>query len=128
MQEAWYAKLKESGFEDAEEMIAGEMVLKQVAEHVYRGAEPEVISAKEDYFRILRDNVRRCVFRSKTDRIILLLRADGAKMNQIADTLMLLGKRRCRMTVRMTIRKYEMEWGIRKYSPKQLNKKVQRSA
>ncbi len=36
MQRAWYAKLEAAGFEDVEELIAGEMVLRQTAAHPYK--------------------------------------------------------------------------------------------
>ncbi len=128
MQQDWYAKLAEGGFEDAEELIGGELMLKQIAGHAYRDADDVQIECKESYFRLLSGNVKQERFRSKTDRIILLLRSDGAKIQQIVDTLMFLGKRRCRASIRFIIRKYEMRWGMRQYSPKQLNKKVERSA
>ncbi len=130
MQEAWYAKLREEGFEDAEELVAGEMMLKQSASHPLRHTDELRLETVGTYFDQLSESVKHEEFRSKTDRIILLLRADGAKIQQIVDTLVFLGKRRCRRTVRCTIRRYEMEWGLREYTPSQLNKResVKRSA
>lgn len=121
LQAEWYAKLKVSGFQDAEVLIDGEPLLRQGADHPYRYSEPTARVCKEAYFRILSEYVRQAPFRNKTDRIILVLRAEGAKIQQICDTLAFLGRGRYRGTIRYTIRKYEMQWGIRRYSPKELN-------
>lgn len=128
MQQAWYAKLKTDGFVDAEEMIAGEMLLKQSATHPYRGLDCLSIGYKEDYFRFMSQRAQDNEFQSEVDRTIVTMFAEGSKIKSIVQTLHSEGKPRCRGTVRFTIRKYEMEWGLKDYSPKQLNKRVQRTA
>lgn len=122
LQAAWYERLAKDGFEDAEELVAGEMVLKQVAAHPYRTADELGITTKESYYRLLGQNVQQSNFQSDIDRLILTMFAEGAKMKKIGDALRTMGHRRCRNTICFTIRKYEMRWGLRSYTPKQLNR------
>lgn len=129
LQLAWYAKLESEGFDDAEELIGGELRLKQSATHPIRHVRSLFdFSTKEAYFSELGSLVQGHIFHNNVDRIILTMFADGEKISRIVQALEELGSRRCRMTVRMTIRKYEMAWGMRQYTPKQLNKKLPRTA
>lgn len=122
MQRAWYDKLAEEGFQDAEELISGEMVLRQIAAHPYRGQDELSISTKEDYYRILGQKLEEASFKNDVDRMILSFFAIGTKIQRIIEILQREGKTRCRGTIRFTIRKYEMKWGLRAYTPKQLNR------
>ncbi len=121
LQAAWYGVLRESGFEDAEELVAGQLVLRQKASHPYRGADPLTRDCKEAYYNFVAQKVQETVFTRDIDRIILAMHADGKKIRHICDELESLGKRRCRGTIRYRIRVYEMRWGLRQYTPKQLN-------
>lgn len=114
MQQAWYAKLKAEGFEDAEEMIAGEMVLRQIAAHPYRDLNHLSITTKEAYYRILGQRVQGSAFDNDIDRVIMTMLAGGSKRKRIIEELKSQGKSRCRETIRVIIRKYEMIWGLRK--------------
>ncbi len=125
LQKAWYRRLEESGFTDAEEMIAGELVLRQTAHHVYRGTDEITRGTKEDYFRVMASLVQEAEFSCEVDRIIMTRYAEGKKIKVILEELASMGKRRCRGTIRYKIRTYEMKWGMREYTPRQLNKKVQ---
>ncbi len=124
LQQAWYARLEKDGFRDAEEIINGEYVLKQIAAHPYRGMGHLAIQTKEAYYRLLGLQVQSGEFASEIDRLILTMFADGRRIKDIVGALASLGTPRCRRTVRVTIRKYEMRWGLREYTPGQLNKKV----
>ncbi len=124
LQEAWYQRLEAEGFKDAEETVAGELVLRQIAAHPYRGTEPLERETKERYFRFLAQQVQEAEFKSEVDRIILIKHAEGEKIKRICEELNKQGQARCRGTIRFTIRKYEMRWGLRQYTAKQLNKKV----
>lgn len=110
-------------------MIGSELVLTQSANHPYKDADDLQRTAKESYFRLVAQLVHETVFQTAVDRIIMTMFADGARMKEIVAALerrippCFIERRRCRMTVRMTIRRYEMEWGIREYSPRQLNKR-----
>ncbi len=126
LQKAWYRRLEDEGFADAEEMIAGELVLKQTAQHCYRGTDEITRESKEGYFRLMASLVQEAEFTSEVDKIILTRYAEGKKIKVILEELTSMGKRRCRGTIRYKIRTYEMRWGMREYTPQQLNKKVQR--
>ncbi len=121
LQQAWYGRLKAEGFQDAEEVIAGELLLKQVAAHPYRGADDLTRSTKEDYFRVMAQAVQDAEFDSEVDRLILTAYAEGKKIKAICDELAGMGQTRGRATVRYKVRLYEMRWGMREYSPRELN-------
>ncbi len=124
LQAEWYARLKAYGFEDAEEIVGDEMKLKQTAEHVYRGLEELQITNKEAYYAFVSQKVQETVFQSDVDRLILLRHAEGRRIKHICEELVDMGKGRCRETIRFKIRIYQMKWGIRKFTPKQLNRRV----
>lgn len=131
MQEAWYKRLESEGFQDAEELKNGQLILKQSAAHPYRWAKTEgERQCKEDYYRAIADCAQRSSFSSLTDRLIMTWHAEGKSQKAIRENLYWLGFKKwrnaiiCRHTIRFTIRKYEMAWGIRQYTAKQLNKKV----
>lgn len=128
LQRAWYAKLREHGFDDAEEMVADEMRLKQSATFPYRHVDELGITTKETYYSLLSQYVQESVFQNDIDHLIMSMFAEGSKIKRIVEALEKRGEARCRGTVRYTIRKYEMKWGMKDYSPKQLNKKVPRTA
>lgn len=123
LQRAWYQRLKREGFQDAEELVAGELMLKQTAAHPYRGLDHLAIAAKEAYYRLMLQAVQKGEFRSEIDRLILAMWADGHKICVICRALKAMGSSRNRHTVLYTIRKYEMEWGLREYTPRQLNRR-----
>lgn len=121
LQEAWYRLLKATGFEDHEEMIQEEMLLKQNAEHNYQQAEPLEINTRVAYYHFIAQKVQETVFTSAIDQIILVKHAEGLSHKGIGEELQRLGTSRNRNTIRYRIRLYEMKWGIRNYTPKQLN-------
>jgi hypothetical protein len=124
LQQAWYRRLKAEGFQDAEEFIAGELVLKQSAANCYRGADQTMRVSKEAYYMFVSQQVEQTIFESDVDQLILRMHAEGKKKKHICEQLASIGKRRCRNTVTFRIRIYEMRWGIRAYTPKQLNRKA----
>jgi hypothetical protein len=123
LQRAWYARLEKEGFRDAEEQIGGEFVLKQIAAHPYRGMDHLAIQTKEAYYRLLGLQIQNGEFANEVDRLIVTMFAEGHKIKRIHEALVKQGTQRSRGTIRFTIRKYEMKWGLREYTPKQLNKK-----
>ena len=124
LQAEWYARLKACGFQDAEELVGEEMQLKQTAEHVYRGLEELQITNKEAYYAFVSQKVQETVFQSDVDRLILVRHAEGRKIRHICEELVDMGKGRCRETIRFKIRIYQMKWGIRKWTPRQMNQRV----
>ncbi len=123
LQEAWYQRLTESGFQDAEELVAGELVLKQTSANG-RSRDELTRTDKEDYYTAISQKVQETVFTSDVDRIILVRYSEGRKIKHICEELATLGQRRCRETIRFKVRIYEMAWGLRQYTPRQLHRKV----
>ena len=123
LQADWYQRLEDEGFEDIEEMICGDMMLRQIASHAYRDLDPLEITSKEAYYRLLGQHILVEPFQNDVDKLILTMFAEGAKIKRIREALITRGKGRCRNTITFTIRKYEMRWGMREYTTKQLNRK-----
>lgn len=121
LQAAWYKRLEEEGFDDAEEMVGGKMVLKQTA---LRGAAEVVMISNEAYYNFVSRKVKETVFSREIDRLILERHAEGARPFEIMNDLIELGYNPCRTTVRVRIRVFETKWGIRQYTRKQLNLRV----
>ncbi len=123
LQRAWYQRLEKEGFQDAEQLVGDQLVLKQIAAHPYRNEDQLGRTIKEAYFRLLGQEIQKAIFKSEVDRLILTMFADGHTYRAICRALDNLGTPRHRKTVRFTIRKYEMAWGLREYTPQQLNRK-----
>lgn len=124
LQQQWYKRLEESGFEDAEEMVGGELCLKQTAASAYKALDDITRKSKEAYFVFVAQKVEETVFTSTVDRIILSGHASGKKICHIVKDLESNGVRRGRDTVRWKIRTYEMKWGLRTYTPRELHRRV----
>ncbi len=121
LQEEWYDKLKKTGFEDIEKNYRGNNFLKN---HRYPNLDPDAIT----YF----DNIlffadaANTIFKKPADKIIMQLHGQGMGINDIIQALSLYGIKRARNSVRIIIRRYEMAWGIKEYTRKQLNLKEMR--
>lgn len=125
LQKAWYERLEAEGFKDVERIIGDDSVLRLSAAAPYRDVpDPFNREMQELYYVVLGQKVHEAEFKNEVDRLILTWYADGRKINFICDELRKLGETRYRGTIRYTIRKYEMKWGMRKYTHHQLNKKV----
>lgn len=123
LQLSWYQRLEKEGFQDAEKMVNDELVLKQNAEYVYRKVDSLGVASKEAYYFLLGKCVHNSEFESEADRLIMVMFAQGSALKLIGQALKKQGMPRCRLTIRVTIRKYEMIWGLREYTRKQLNKR-----
>lgn len=122
LQGAWYQRLADEGFTDVEEMVGTEMRLKKTIATVCVG---EIVwRDREAYYNFVSQKAHDTVFTSDVDRLILTLHAEGKKIKHICEELVSIGKQRTRHTVRFKIRIYEMQWGLRHYTPRQLNRKV----
>lgn len=119
LQAEWYKKLRESGFEDIEEVKYGDIVLKRFPERhthkIFNNWE-----AKSDYFAAMgtRINDPKTKFRNKIDKIILKLHSAGISHLEIVDVLKDLGICKHRNTVRNIIWRYQWEWKLRLKPPK----------
>lgn len=126
LQKHWYKILEESGFEDIERVVGGELVLKQYAAHNLWDSHPLDREMEEEYFRIVshHTNDETTAFRNQVDKMILQMYSDGVKIKDIVQSLETNGVPRNRASVRYIIRRYEVAWNIKQYSPRQLNKKA----
>ena len=119
LQQKWYGILREAGFVDIE--ISG----KLWDLHKYYGAlHPVRRMAREQYYRLINlaiadESVK---FKSEIDRYIMHRHAEGTKINAIAQELDERDMSRSVRSIRVIIRRYEMAWGIRTYTPQQLNR------
>lgn len=123
LQKLWYKRLEEAGFQDAEQLRANEMLLKQRGDHplTHAGLDELAREHKAAYYTLLQQMVREWKFANEVDQWILEMYADGIAIKQICRILNEAGESRCRGTVRFVVRKYEMKWGLRVYTARQLN-------
>lgn len=129
LQKHWYELLAESGFKDIERIKEdGECVLIQAPGYWAvnnQKLEPrkDYVQAKTAYFRLLGlcANAAFTMFRNDIDEHILIRRSEGAQIKTIVEELAIMGTPRDRYSVRIIIRRYEMKWGLKYYTPKQLH-------
>lgn len=123
LQRHWYDVLEFLGFQDIEEFKRNELVLKQTAAYPFRNTDAFSNNIKEEYFRILAQKIydEGTVFVNEIDKYILCRHAEGARIKAIVDELTTRGTPRNRHSVRFIIRRYEVRWAIRTYTPSQLN-------
>ena len=119
----WEKRLEQEGLGDIEKSLGTKRALKQNSSNVYRQIDPIRREAKELYFRQLSSCLHTACFDCSVDRVVMVLRAQGAKIVEICRHLATLGMSRYRRTVRFIIRKYEDRWGIRSWRPEQLKKR-----
>lgn len=118
LQKHWYAILEQSGFKDIERMSNDNFILVSSAKACYRHNGDDVLRrAKEDYYRLLTHIVEdeKTVYKSEIDRYIMYRYSQGALIKDIVDELLSVGKKRDRKTVGTTIRRYEKNWGLKRY-------------
>lgn len=123
LQLEWYKRLEESEFKDAEKIIGEELELKQAAAYLFKGEDEPTWKAREAYFHLMSQQIHEAEFRCEIDEIIMTWHVAGQRIKSICEELDRKGMHRCRHTVRFTIRKYEMRWGLREYTRKQLNQR-----
>lgn len=128
LQKAWYVRLEEEGFQDVELHSGNELFLKRysfsIVDKRCKDWPLRCRQLREVYYALLSAKVHDAVFRNEVDELILVLYANGTKIKIIAEELEKLGKRRCRNAIRFIIRRYEVAWGIREYTPQQMNKYI----
>jgi hypothetical protein len=115
LQKQWYEKLKETGFKDIESQ-------GQTSTHGSPKLNEVLKKTLEDYWTLIRHKV--CddltTYRNEIDKYVLNRYAEGAKLTIIARELKNKKTPRHRQTIRDIIRRYEMIWQIRSYTPSQL--------
>lgn len=133
LQREWYQKLADSGFDDAEVLVNGEMHLVHRSFQLFftrpwkkkRKFSVDEINQIADYYMALRGFVEcpETEFRNEIDKIVMSKHAEGSKIKDIWLELKAYGKTRDRYSIRIIIRRYEMAWGLRCYTRKQLHRK-----
>lgn len=119
----WNSKLKSSGFVDSETDLQGDRALKQRATNSYRQADQLERESRLDYYMLLGNLVHNTNFNSEVDEIVMTLHADGFSIKEIMAEMGKKGFRRHRHTIRFIIKRWQMKWGIKHWSPKQMNLK-----
>lgn len=109
----WDKKLADSGFRDAEEFRNGEVVLKQQASNVYRGADEITREAKLEYFLQVSTYIHQTKFRTKIEEFILLQYADGKTRQETINALKKKGVKRTRQTLWRVLNRYLKQWGMK---------------
>lgn len=123
----WYQKLKSDGFIDLEKNYGNNHYdLKQVARYqlrkkISRGKFSfDQIGAHREYYLKLSQTAFSHIFPNKRDQIVLQMHAEGARVIEI---LKVLEKHEIychRQTIRYIIRRYEHQWQIKSWTPKQM--------
>lgn len=111
------------GFEDAEVDLKGDRALKQKASNSYRQAAELERESRLDYYCIVSNLAQNTKFHNILDEIVMVKHSDGATIKEIVDILKLKGISRDRKTIRYIIRRWQMNWGIKIWSPRQMNLK-----
>lgn len=123
LQDEWYRKLAESGFEDAEELIGTIWRLKNDSASYFRYTPVEVREAKIEYFEKIGECVEAESFDSERDMHVLKMWAAGDNIKTIEKKLSEKGYKNKREKIRFIIRKYENRWGIKYYCLSKLMKR-----
>lgn len=121
----WNKKLDESGFTDAEVELRDDRVLKQRATNSYRQASQLERESRLEYFVLLGQLAHNTSFNNELERFVMLKHAEGASIKEIVDEINQKGIGRDRKTIRYIIRRWQMKWGIKHWSLKQMNLKKQ---
>lgn len=138
----WNKKLEQSGFEDAEIELKHDRALRQRATNSYRQANQLERDSRLNYFRQISYFANNtsivngesglslfeyACFPNELEKIVMIRHSEGAAIKEIIDELKNIlqdvGDESRRKTVRFIIRKWQMKWGIRSWSLKQLNLK-----
>lgn len=122
LQQAWYQVLESEGFQDAEELIGDDMQLKLSHRNRRRYYRNQDVS--ELYFCIVSTMLHTTNFRNDVDRHVIEGHCQGKKAETICQELRERGTPRFRHAIRFIVRRYELRWGLRNWTPQQLGRKV----
>ena len=117
----WNKKLKDSGFNDQEIEIAGERVLNQRSTNAYKQATELERQCRLDYFRLLGYLANNTIFPNRLEQFILLSHAEGKTTPEIAEEMKTHGVIKNKRTIGFIIRRWQMRWGIKTWTLKQMN-------
>lgn len=123
LEDKWNKILTKSGLQDIEETKGNEKVLKQVSSHAYWRENGLTAESKLTYYNILSHKVQTEKFDSALDKLVMFMAAQGMSHASIVRILTSIGQKKHRTTVNFIIRRYEMEWGLKTWTLKQMNLK-----
>lgn len=123
LEDKWNKILDDSGFVDIEETKGKDRVLKQIANHAYWRSGKLAVKSKFEYYNSISQKVQIEKFDCGIDKLILVMASQGMSHASIVRILSSIGKRRYRATIRFIIRRYEMKWGLKSWTLKQMNLK-----
>lgn len=119
----WDQRLKDSGFIDSELEIKGDRVLKQRATNVYRQASQLERESRFEYYSFLGYLSHNTLFPNDLEKYVMVRHSEGATIKEIVHEISLRGISRDRKTIRYIIRRWQMKWGIRTWSLREMNLK-----
>lgn len=119
LEKEWDARLAEAGFRDAEKMIGADRKLKQgPCSGRYRQAKEQVRAAKIAYYEAMGAGFAKEVF---LEHKVMQDYVNGKTRIEIHRELIAAGLGIEYETIRFIIRRYEYKWGIKHYTPQQMN-------
>lgn len=121
MQRDWYARLAQDGFVDVEVF---QPYGRRHRHDLPRRVLALIAHERRVYHRFLAERLETALFAKPSDQIIMRMRSEGARINEICAKLEALGMPKHRHQVRFRIRIYEMKWGLRTYTPRQIGHKA----
>ena len=113
LQLVWNEKLKESGFKEE---------LENIASTSYGKASPLERETRLEYYLKVEECFNKTIFDDPAECIIMGLHAQGCDSREIGVKLLEAGISRHKRTILYTIKRYQMKWGIRSWTPKQMKK------
>lgn len=127
LRDKWYKRLKQVGFEDAEQVLDHDLVLKQFSANVlsrYAHGSGLELNAKVLYFQALSANLAEHPPEDEGERLILEMTSQGMLVPEMAPILKAKGLPYGRETIRYVVRRYETKWKIQTWTADKLRKKT----
>lgn len=135
----WDEILEQSGFKDIEVDLKEERVLKQNSFNCYKQSCELEVGSKIEYYSLLGNKTYNTdkisekdkelslfsyyMFPTEVEQVILCMHAEGALIEEIVQELKNKGQERNRKTIRHIIRRWQVKWGIKSWSLKEMNLK-----
>lgn len=121
IEEEWYKKLKDTGFQDIEYMKRGEQQLAQSCLNVYYQQNSISVDNKTSYFTAIRDKINEEPWNNQLHKLILSFHAEGvSKVETVKILKSQFNISIHRQTVMFIVRRYVHKWGIRFFTKEQM--------
>lgn len=119
----WNKKLAQSEFIDAEVELKDDRALKQRAANSYRQASQLERESRLEYYSLLGHLVSKESFTDKLEELVMTRHSEGFTNKEIVDEVKRIRPKIHRNTVWYIIRRWEMRWGIKFWTLKQMGLK-----